>query len=53
MTTQGTLALQGAVFIERMEAVRTHEMEFVDVASEMTADIKPGSLLIATRLTLR
>ena len=45
MTTQGTLALQGAVFIERMKAVRKQEMEFVDVVSEMTADIKLGSLL--------
>ena len=45
MTTQGTLALQGAVFIERMKAVRQQEMEFVDVVSEVTADIKLGSLL--------
>ncbi len=45
MTTQGTLALQSAVFIERMHAVRKQEMEFVDVVSEMTADIKLGSLL--------
>ncbi len=45
MTTQGTLALQGAVFIERMKAVRKQEMEFVDVVSEVTADIKLGSLL--------
>ncbi len=45
MTMQGTLALQGAQFIERMHAVRTQEMEFVDVVSEVTADIKLGSLL--------
>ena len=45
MTTQGTMALQGAVFIERMKAVRKQEMEFVDVVSEVTADIKLGSLL--------
>jgi adenylate cyclase len=45
MTTQGTLVLQGAVYIERMKAVRQQEMEFVDVVSEMTADIKLGSLL--------
>src|ERR1039457_954888 len=37
MTTQGTLALQGAVFIERMKAARKQEMEFVDVVSEVTA----------------
>jgi len=45
MTMQGTLALQSAQFIERMHAVRTQEMEFVDVVSEVTADIKLGSLL--------
>jgi len=45
MTTQGTLALQGAVFIERMKALRTQEMEFVEIVSEVTADIKLGSLL--------
>ena len=45
MTTQGTLALQGAQFIERMKAVRAQEMEFVEIVSEVTADIKLGSLL--------
>ncbi len=45
MTTQGTLALQGAQFIERMKAIRMQEMEFVEVVSEVTADIKLGSLL--------
>ncbi|MDQ3025483.1 MAG: GAF domain-containing protein [Pseudomonadota bacterium] len=45
MTTQGTLALQSAQYIERMKAVRAQEMEFVDVVSEVTADIKLGSLL--------
>jgi len=45
MTTQGTVALQGAQFIERMKAVRAQEMEFVETVSEVTADIKLGSLL--------
>ncbi|HEX8986931.1 MAG TPA: GAF domain-containing protein [Rhodocyclaceae bacterium] len=45
MTGQGTLALQSAQFIERMQAVRRQEMEFIDVVSEVTADIKLGSLL--------
>jgi adenylate cyclase len=45
MTTQGTLALQGAQFIERMKETRAREMEFVEVVSEVTADIKLGSLL--------
>jgi adenylate cyclase len=45
MTAQGTAALQGAVFIERMKALRAQEMEFVEIVSEVTADIKLGSLL--------
>ena len=45
MTSQGTLALQGAQFIERMKAIRKQEMEFIEVVSEVTADIKLGSLL--------
>ena len=45
MTSQGTLALQNARFIERMKAIRLQEMEFIDVVSEVTADIKLGSLL--------
>ena len=45
MTNQGTLALQSAQYIERMRAVRRQEMEFIDVVSEVTADIKLGSLL--------
>ncbi len=45
MTSQGTLALQSAQFIERMQMVRRQEMEFVDLVSEVTADIKLGSLL--------
>jgi adenylate cyclase len=45
MTSQGTLALQSAQFIERMQAIRRQEMEFIEVVSEVTADIKLGSLL--------
>jgi len=45
MTSQGTLALQSAQFIEHMKAVHKREMEFIDVVSEVTADIKLGSLL--------
>jgi adenylate cyclase len=45
MTNQGTLALQSAQYIERMKALRQQEMEFIDVVSEVTADIKLGSLL--------
>ena len=45
MTAQGALALQGAQVIERMQQIRTQEREFVEVVSEVTADIKLGSLL--------
>ncbi|MBS4097024.1 MAG: GAF domain-containing protein [Sulfuricella sp.] len=45
MTSQGTLALQSAQFIERMNRVRQQEMEFINIVSEATADIKLGSLL--------
>jgi len=45
MTSQGTVALQSNQFIERMKTLRAQEMEFVEVVSEVTADIKLGSLL--------
>jgi adenylate cyclase len=45
MTTQGAIALQTAQYIERMTAIRKQELEFLDMVSEMTADIKIGSLL--------
>jgi len=45
ITTQGTLALQSAQYIERMKAVRQQELRFMDVVSDVTADIKLSSLL--------
>jgi len=45
LTTQCTLALQSARFLESMKKIRRQEMEFIDVVSEVTADIKLGSLL--------
>jgi adenylate cyclase len=45
MMAQGSLALQSVQFIERMETLRKHELEFVNIVSEMTSDIKLGSLL--------
>lgn len=45
MTTQGTAFVQAAVMMERMKALRAQEMEFVEIVSEVTADIKLGSLL--------
>ena len=45
MAQQGVLALQGAQFIERLEKIRQQELEFINVVSEITSDIKLGSLL--------
>jgi len=45
MVRQGSLALQSAQFIERLENIRKQELEFINIVSEMTSDIKLGSLL--------
>ncbi len=45
MVSQGSLALQSAQFIERLENIRKQELEFINIVSEMTSDIKLGSLL--------
>jgi adenylate cyclase len=45
MMEQGSLALQSVQFIERMETLRQQELEFMNIVSEMTSDIKLGSLL--------
>ncbi len=45
MLAQGSLALQSAQFIERLEKIRKQELEFINIVSEMTSDIKLGSLL--------
>ena len=45
MVRQGSLALQSAQFIERLENIRKQELEFVNIVSEMTSEIKLGSLL--------
>jgi len=43
--SQGALALQSTQFIERMKLRHKQEMEFIDIVSEVTADIKLSSLL--------
>jgi len=45
MVRHGSLALQSAQFIERLEHVRKQELEFINIVSEMTSDIKLSSLL--------
>ena len=45
MISQGSVALQSTNIIERMQAASKKEMEFIELVSEMTQDIKLGSLL--------
>lgn len=45
MMRQGAPSLQSMQFIEQMETIRRQELEFINVVSEMTSDIKLGSLL--------
>ena len=45
MMEQGAMALQSLQFIEQMETIRKQELEFINVVSEMTSNIKLGSLL--------
>ncbi|KAF1080754.1 MAG: Adenylate cyclase [Candidatus Rifleibacterium amylolyticum] len=45
MMKQGAPSLQSLQFIEQMETIRRQELEFINVVSEMTSDIKLGSLL--------
>lgn len=45
MIGQGSLAVQSAQFIERLKKLQQQEMAFVDVVSEISADIKLSSLL--------
>ena len=45
MTTQAAVALQSTQFVERMQRTRAQEMEFLDVVSDVTAEIDLGVLL--------
>ncbi len=45
MARQGSLALQSAQFIEQLEAMRKQELDFINIVSEMTSEIKLNSLL--------
>ncbi len=45
MTTQAAIALQSTQFIERMEKTRLKERKFVDIVSDLTAEIDLGTLL--------
>jgi adenylate cyclase len=45
MTTQATVALQSAQFVERMKTLRKQEVEFLDIVSDLTSEIDLSTLL--------
>lgn len=45
ITSQASLSLQNAQGIEEMERTREKEMQFLDIVSEVTAEIELGTLL--------
>ncbi|MDP7098090.1 MAG: GAF domain-containing protein [Rhodospirillales bacterium] len=45
MTMQAAISLQSTQFVERMKKSREKEMEFLDVVSDVTAEIDLGALL--------
>ncbi|SCA55707.1 Adenylate cyclase [Candidatus Terasakiella magnetica] len=45
ITTQASIALQGTLFIERMEKLREQEAEFLNVVSDVSSEINLGPLL--------
>lgn len=45
ITTQGALGLESMALVERMKRIRQQELEFLEVVSDLTTDIKIDSLL--------
>jgi len=45
ITTQGALGLESTALVERMKRLRQQELEFLEVVSDLTSDIKIDSLL--------
>ncbi|WP_135077238.1 GAF domain-containing protein [Terasakiella sp. SH-1] len=45
ITTQASIALQGTLFVERMEKLREQEAEFLNVVSDVSSEINLGPLL--------
>ncbi|MBI5884239.1 MAG: GAF domain-containing protein [Elusimicrobia bacterium] len=45
MTTQASVALHGAQYVEKMRVSRAQEMEFLDVVADVTSEIDLGTLL--------
>jgi len=45
ITTQASVILQSAQFIERMQVSRKQELEFLDVVADITSEIEIGTLL--------
>ena len=45
MTTQAAVALQGALYVEKMQKSREKELEFLGVVSEVSSELQLGPLL--------
>jgi len=45
ITTQASIALQGTLYIERMDKLRQQEAEFLNVVSDVSSEINLGPLL--------
>ena len=45
MTTQASIALQSAQFVEKMNLSRKKELEFLDIVSDVTSEIDLGAML--------
>jgi adenylate cyclase len=45
ITTQGALGLESMTLVERMKKLRQQELDFLEVVSDLTSDIKIDSLL--------
>ena len=52
MTMQAAVALQGALYVEKMEASREKELEFLGVVSEVSSELQLGPLLQKIMVTV-
>jgi len=52
MTTQAAVALRGALYVEKMEASREKELEFLGVVSEVSSELQLGPLLQKIMVTV-
>lgn len=45
ITMQAAIALSGAIYVEKMQASRAKELEFLNIVADVTSEIELGSLL--------